>query len=60
MADWNSREHMINAALWAIIGSYVSDMPLFAQIPPMVRLGALAMVYSYAADQIEGMIKSSA
>lgn len=46
---WSTNEHLANAALWAIVGTYVYNN-YGGGFPQMAVFGGLALVYSYGVD----------
>ncbi|MGH2638911.1 MAG: hypothetical protein ACRDF4_06475 [Rhabdochlamydiaceae bacterium] len=56
MAAWNSKEHLINAALWAFVGPmgirFVDEYVPGVGNQKMLTLAILALAYSYLSDKI--------
>ncbi len=54
MASWSFFEHATNALLWAIVGGYALSTDI--GIPMPLKLGGIALVYSYGSEYIEPYI----
>ena len=51
MAAWSLNQHLANAAVWALIGTYV--IKNYGQdMNPMIVHGVLALAYSYGIELV--------
>jgi hypothetical protein len=47
---WTTQEHLVNAAMWAVIGNYAIDSMAVQGVPRPVVLAGLAYIYSWLTD----------